>query len=157
MERELTLTAIYHPQFIDTEWQLVEHPTVDPLTKGDPTLGWEGDPRLAVYLYNPTKQFVLWRLENDEQYRPVCKLPPNASITQENINRLIRKLQMIDQRNGHNPYEAVMAAQEYEANAIENERQSRLADFADKFHFALSRAHLPGVTISRVRNILPRR
>jgi hypothetical protein len=75
-ERELTLSTVYHPEHMDGGWQRVDHPTVEPFQKGAPDLGWEGDPRLVVYLCNPTKQFVLWRLEHDDEYRRVVVRTP---------------------------------------------------------------------------------
>lgn len=151
MDRELTLSAIYHPEFMGQEWQRVDHPTIAPIQRGEGTLGWEGDERLVVYLHKPSQSFMLWRLEHDGEYRPVAKLPPNASITPASVNTLIRNLVRIDQRRGFNPLadiEADMAAQD---KAQAQRRQEWTAEFADKFRAALAWSHLPGFHHTRPR------
>ena len=157
MERELTYAAVYHPEFIGDEWQLVDHPTVRPLQNGDPTLGWEGDVRLAVYLFKPTKRFVLWRLEHDNEYRPVAQLPEDAELTFALINKLIRRLIEIDQRRGANPLDVVEGEMARRANDLARIRQDRISDFADKLHFGLAHSHLPGVDVTRPRQVSSRR
>ena len=150
--RELTLLGVYHPEFMDNEWQRVDHPTVEPLQRGNPTLGWDGDPRLVVYLHKPSQTFMLWRLENDNEYRAVAKLPPGASITPESMNACIRNLIRIDSRRGFNPLDDVEASMAAQDKAAESHRQAFIADFADKFHAALAWSHLPGVSHTRIRN-----
>ena len=149
MERELTLTAVYHPQFIDG-WQLVDHPTLLPVQNGAPDLGWEGDPRLAVYLHGETKTFVLWRLENDWIYRPVARLQPGAPITPESVNSLIRNLVRIDSRRGFDAFTEVEQSQAAHDRVVETERQEATAALAEKLQFGLARSHLPGVDVSRL-------
>lgn len=153
--RELTLATVYHPATIDGGvWTLVDHPTVRPLQDGAPQMGWDGDPRLAVYLHNESKTFVLWRLEHDGEYRPVCQLPPGQSITPGNINRLIANLLRIDSRRGFDPAEAVYDAMAEQEADREREYRAWLSDYADKFHFALSRSHMPGIHVTRIRNAI---
>lgn len=41
---------------------------------GDPTIGWEGDERLAVYLIGPGV-WEIGRWEDDFAYRPICRSP----------------------------------------------------------------------------------
>ncbi len=107
--RELTLIRVDHPLNIDgDQWLRVDHPTLDPLTQGAPTLGWEGDPRLVVYLHGASKTFVLWRLEHDGEYRAVAALP--GEITPENINRLCARLVEIDTRSGFDAGQEVLDA-----------------------------------------------
>lgn len=149
MERELTLATVTHPQFIDGGWIRVDHPTLDPLTQGEPTLGWEGDNRLVVYLHQPTQTFTLWRLEHDGEYRPVAKLPEGASITPESVNRLVSRLVEVDQRRGFDPYADVIRTQAIADRRAASDRQSWVSDFADKFHFALARTHLPGIDVAK--------
>lgn len=156
MERELTISTVYHPEHIDNDWQLVDHPTVLPLQQGAPDLGWEGDPRLAVYLCKPTQQFVLWRLEADNEYRPVAQLPAGAAITPDSINKLIGRLVEIDQRRGFDPYQDVLSAIAADEKAQEDAQRERIGEVADKLLFGLSRSHLPGLDITYKHNLLGR-
>lgn len=138
-----------HPEVIDGEWLRVDHPVLDPLRFGEPTLGWEGDPRLVVYLYGPTRQFTLWRLEDDGQYRPVGHLPAGASLTPESVNQAIRWLISIDTRRGFDPYEYAVESSEAREREVARTYRDRLAHMADRLLFALSRAHIPGVHVVR--------
>ncbi len=147
MERELTLTSVEHPLFIDGDWIRVDHPTVKPLHDGAADLGWDGDPRLVIYLHQPSQVFVLWRLEADNTYRPVARIPD--AITPESMNTLIRRLVEVDQRRGFDPYADVVTKQNRLEAVAEQRRHDRSVDFADKFHFALSRTHLPGIDVAK--------
>lgn len=51
---------------------------IDKIRNGDPTMGWDGDERLAVYSKpHPLGQrFELWRLEDDGEYRFVVSTEP---------------------------------------------------------------------------------
>lgn len=150
--RELTLIEVYHPEFIDNEWQRVDHPTVRPIQQGAPELGWEGDNRLVVYLHKPSQTFMLWRLEHDGEYRAVAKLPPGASITPQSVNTCIRNLVRIDSRRGFDALADVEQEMAVQEQRIITARQEWISDFADKFHAALAWSHLPGVTHTRVRH-----
>jgi hypothetical protein len=156
MERELTISIVHHPEHIGNDWQLVDHPTISPLQDGAPELGWEGDNRLAIYLCKPTQQFVLWRFEQDNEYRPVAQLPPDTAITPGSINKLICRLVEIDQRRGFDPYQDVIAAVEEDEKVEAKAQQERIEQVADKLLFGLSRSHLPGVDISYKHNLLGR-
>ncbi len=156
MDRELTILAVHHPEHIGNDWQLVTHPTVAPLQDGAPDLGWEGDNRLAVYLCKPTQQFVLWRLEQDNEYRPVAQLPAGASITPDSVNKLCRRLVEIDQRRGFDPYLDVIQAIEKDEKEQADVQRERIGEVADKLLFGLSRSHLPGVDITYKHNLLGR-
>lgn len=61
---------------------------------GDPTIGWEGDPRLA--LYHDRDCWVLERLEADGQMRPVCRSKPGLALDE----RLLIRLMEHDHRRG---------------------------------------------------------
>lgn len=146
--RELTLTAIVHPLNIGgDEWLRVDHPTLDPIQNGAPTLGWEGDPRLVVYLHGKSKTFVLWRLEHDDEYRAVAQIKDN--ISEENVNALCRRLVEIDTRNGFDAYQDVMDAQARADLEADKHREAWVSDFSDKLLFGLARSHLPGVDIAK--------
>lgn len=156
LPREETLISVFHPQFIDDDWVRVDHPAVAPLSDGAPALGWEGDQRLVVYLHKPTQRPVLWRLEADGEYRPVAQLPEGGTVSTQSINALIARLVERDTRRGFDAYQHVMDAQAAQDRAQESTRAAWLGDFSDKFHYALSRSHLPGVDITRVRNVTSR-
>ena len=156
MDRELTISTIHHPEFIGNDWQLVDHPTVRPIADGAGDLGWEGDARLAVYLCKPTQQFVLWRLEADNEYRPVAQLPSGQAITPDSVNRLIRRLVEIDQRRGFDPYQDVIKAIQRDEKDEADAQRERISEVADKLLFGLSRSHLPGIDISYKHNLLGR-
>lgn len=149
MQREVTFLRVVHPEWIDNDWLRVDHPTLDPLVGGEPTLGWEGDTRLAVYLHQPSTTFVLWRLETDGEYRPLARLPEGASITPESVNQLITNLIRVDQRRGFNPYDDVIDVENERSRHQATDRQAQVNDFADKFHFALTRTHLPGIDVTK--------
>lgn len=155
--REETLLTVDHPEFIDGQWQRVDHPTCAPLQDGLPTVGWEGDPRLVVYLCLPTKQFVLWRLEATNEYLPVCALPSGGEITVQNIARLCARLVEIDTRRGHDAHQSVMDAIDTYERHQETDRQAWLGDVADRLLFGLANSHLPGISITRPRQLLSRR
>jgi hypothetical protein len=48
------------------------------LHHGDPTIGWEGDERLAVYFDDNTKCWEVQRLEHDNVYRLVARSAPGV-------------------------------------------------------------------------------
>jgi hypothetical protein len=154
--RELTYASVVHPEYLDGQ-MLVTHPTLDPLTQGAPDLGWEGDARLAVYLNTETQRFTLYRLEVDSEYRGVAVLPPGGEITPANVNRLCTRLVETDQRRGFDAVADIADAQATYRRDAEREQRASIESFGDKFHYALSRAHLPGVDIQRVRNVTSRR
>lgn len=149
--RELTLSHVIHPEFIDNEWIRVDHPILNPIQDGAAELGWEGDIRLVVYLHKPTQTFVLWRLETDGEYRPTAQLPPGASISPESVNKLIRNLVRTDRQRGFNPGLDVIKRENAQIVAQHKVFQDASAEFADKFHAAMAWSHLPGVSHTRPR------
>lgn len=157
LPREQTLRTVFHPQFIENDWVRVDHPACAPLTDGAPALGWEGDERLVIYLHKPTQRPVLWRLEANGEYMPTAMLPEGARISEQGINALIARLVEIDTRRGADAYQTVMDAQAVQDKHQLDERRAWVSDFADKLHYGLSRSHLPGVNITRVRNVTSRR
>lgn len=77
------------------------------LENGHPTLGWEGDPQLALFRIEGNR-WEIARLENG-RYNTVCRSKPNAKLDLGVIIRLIeadshRKthLQMLEEINKHN-------------------------------------------------------
>lgn len=83
---------------------------VDRLRSGDPALGWEGDPRLVLYIEgveDGEKRWVLYRLEHDGSLRGVLRSRPGLPLDQ----RLIIKLMENDTRRGFDPVAYVDANQ----------------------------------------------
>lgn len=66
---------------------------VDKLHNGDPTLGWAGDERLALYV-TEDKRWELWRLGEDNHMYRVCRSRPGLALD----NRLIMHLVAHDSR-----------------------------------------------------------
>lgn len=77
--------------------RITEAEIVDKLNHGDPALGWEGDPRLA--LYQEGDVWVLYRLEADGELRPVMRSKPGLPLDERIIIRLVEQ----DQRRGFDP------------------------------------------------------
>lgn len=156
--RETTLIGLQHPEYIDDgAWLRVDHPTVQPLADGHPVLGWEGDPRLCVYLHLESQTFVLWRLEANQEYMPVASFGLGKEITPQSVNLTIQRLIEVDSRRGFDPGLDVLAAQEAVARDAHNTRMDALGEFADKLQYGLSRSHLPGVDVTRIRQLPSRR
>lgn len=150
------IVAVDHPEHLYGMLR-VDHPTLDPLTQGAADLGWEGDPRLVVYLNQLTDRFFLYRLEDDNQYRGVAQLPAGGEITPANVNQLCRMLVRTDQRRGFDPVADIVAAQDAYQRKAAADRQAFIEGWADKFHYTLARSHLPGIDISRPRLTTSRR
>lgn len=107
--REITYNPgeLVHPQVVDGKvlWTSPEvQEMVRKLHYGAPELGWEGDPRLA--LYHEQGGWVLERLEADGQYRTVCRSKPGAPLD----DRLIVGLIAHDHRRGFDPAAALEGA-----------------------------------------------
>jgi len=92
-ERELTYapSQVMHPQYqkgrrLWTDPEVAD--IVHRLHYGDPTLGWEGDPRLALY-YREDGRWELQRLEADGEYRVVCRSRPGLALDLGLIRHLV--------------------------------------------------------------------
>lgn len=67
------------------------------LHNGDPTLGWEGDPRLCIAFNRQTDRWEMWRLEHDSQYQLVGVSKPGCAFPPDTIKHLVS----IDGRRGY--------------------------------------------------------
>jgi hypothetical protein len=97
--REETPKSLLHPEWIGGRrlWMESAMSTlVDKLHFGDPVRGWEGDPRLAVYWAPPCWEIM--RLENDGEYRMVCKSKAGVPFDERLIDALVAH-----DRNRHGP------------------------------------------------------
>jgi hypothetical protein len=62
---------------------------IDKLHHGDPVRGWEGDPNLAVYWDGASERWEVQRLEDDGEYRMVCRSMPGIPFDERLIDALI--------------------------------------------------------------------
>lgn len=80
----------------------------DRLRAGDPSKGWEGDPRLTLaHFRHPISgdtYWELWRLEHDNAHRMVCRSRANMPFPHGLIERLVEH----DRNRGFNLHETVM-------------------------------------------------
>jgi len=71
--REHDLGRVRHPDHLVVAGRnltLVDDPLVAPLAAGYPPLGWEGDPRLALYIDRLRGEWVLVRFEAEASSSP---------------------------------------------------------------------------------------
>lgn len=112
--------GLVHPTTVDGNslWMAPEvEDIVHALHYGDATLGWEGDPRLALYRTSDNR-WELWRLEEDGEYRRFMRSKPNARLD----NRLIMELVAHDTRRGFDAHTSISGH-----NArLEKERDEKL-------------------------------
>ena len=97
---------------------------VDKLQNGDPTLGWEGDPRLALY-FREDGRWEVSRYENGD-YTTVCVSRPGVTLDERLIMRLIEH----DHRRGFDPEEVVREFQPTKDDA----RSDRLRETLEKVY-----------------------
>lgn len=134
--RELTLADVHHPDVIHGR-SVVRlgtnlHELADRLKNGDPTVGWEGDPRLT--LAKSETHYELWRLEADGQYRMVCRL--NDTLDPSNICRLLVER---DARRGFDLKEHVDRHNAQVQAARQAPARERMSGAADKLAWALKK------------------
>ena len=85
----MTLT---HPEWVAGRRLWLEgavRDLIDRIRHGDPTKGWEGDEGLELYWDGADERFELWRLEDDGQYRRVCRSGPGVGFDERVIDALI--------------------------------------------------------------------
>lgn len=98
--------AITHPEWVNGRRLWMDTPMRDLIHRvrfGDPVKGWEGDARLDLYWDGLNHRFELWRLEDDEEYRFVCRSGEGVSFDDRIIDALIawdgrRRLTPIEQQ-----------------------------------------------------------
>lgn len=123
MTRALTTSGLFHPEWVagrrlwmDTLMRVL----IDKIQNGDPVKGWEGDENLAVYYNEPERRWELWRLEDDGEYRFVCRSDPDAIFDDRVIDALLawdrrrRTVPLHDEIVAHN--EKVEAADDAAVN-----------------------------------------
>lgn len=84
--------ALLHPEWVDGRRLWMDTPMRDLIHRvrfGDPVKGWEGDERLGVYWNGEQECFELWRLEDDNHYRFICRSGPGVPFDERIIDALI--------------------------------------------------------------------
>jgi hypothetical protein len=103
--------SLDHPEWINGRYLWMEGAVRDLIAKirfGDPLLGWEGDDRIELYYDGDVGRFELWRLEDDGEYRRVCRSQPYMQFDDRVIHALIewdgrrRHKALVDEINDHN-------------------------------------------------------
>lgn len=101
---------------------------VDRLHNGDPSIGWEGDERLALYMEflpgHEQPSWVLERLEDDGVYRIVCRSKPGVDLRD-----LPRRLVEHDTRRGTN---AILDALAHNAKLAKAQEDAAVDATAEK-------------------------
>lgn len=59
------------------------------LHHGDGVKGWEGDPRLEIYWDAERERWEVWRLEDDNVPRFVCRSQPGVPLDDRLIDNLL--------------------------------------------------------------------
>ena len=122
------MSSLVHPEFLDGRrvWlDPVMEDIIGKLHNGDPTKGWEGDPRLEVY-FEPTQgRWELWRLEDDNEYRMTCRSQPGVPFD----DRLIEHLVAHDRRRFKTSLHDQIAAQN---EAIDREVRRKNDDYINE-------------------------
>lgn len=107
-----------HAEIVGNAAVLTDRTAMDDLVRrlqdGDPTVGWEGDPRLCIAFNKNTQQWELWRFEHDSQYRRVLRSKPGMAFPRNLIEQLVQ----MDAQRGHDvAVEVAVAREKAEAEA----------------------------------------
>jgi len=84
--------GLTHPEWVNGRRLWMDTPMRDLIHRvrfGDPVKGWEGDDRLGLYWDGQDERFELWRLEDDETYRLVCRSGAGVPFDERVIDALI--------------------------------------------------------------------
>jgi hypothetical protein len=89
---EPSTVGLSHPEWVNGRRLWMDTPMHDLINRirfGDPVKGWEGDERLNVFWDGDDERFELWRLEDDGQYRLVCRSGPGIPFDDRVIDALL--------------------------------------------------------------------
>ena len=144
---ENTLSGlVFHPETLRLDspvgvdhLQRVDHPCTARLEDGDPTLGWEGDARLCLYLNYADRRWVLIRLENDGEYRVVTVSPPDQVLNEAEIAKLIMRLVAHDSRRGVDVKAMSDAHNAQVKAAVEAEESEKREKLAEKLAWGIQK------------------
>ena len=85
------MSNLLHPTVVDGRslWiDPVMAGLVDKLHHGDTIRGWEGDDRLALYRNELENRWEIWRYEDDNEYRMVCRSQSGVPFDERVIDQL---------------------------------------------------------------------
>lgn len=127
-----------HPDPLRTEYgtelELIRDPACLPLWAGDGLLGWQGDPRLAIYFNRTYLRWELWRLEHDNVYRIQTSWPLAEVRGGEIVGKCILYCLECDRQRGYDLLKAMAAIdargeqnRAYEHAQAVGEAQDRIA------------------------------
>lgn len=137
--REATLGRVSFPDPLVRDGVgrvLIVDPVADKLAKGDPTMGWEGDERLALYINPLWALWEIWRLEHDNVMRLVMRLDASRRGP-EVVALAIAKLVQTDTRRGFDVTEAIDKANRDHEAAKDKKAAEVNEEFADRLGHAL--------------------
>lgn len=137
--------SVLHPEFRRDAYgrgrSLMIDPSVadvvDRLHNGDPTWGWEGDERLALFLEEGPEGKPVWvleRLEDDGVYRVVTRSKPGVDL-----RGLIPMLVKHDTRRGHNAALDILASNAKAAKARDDAAADATAEKLEKVYWGAKR------------------
>lgn len=125
---EPSVAGLSHPEWVEGRRLWMDSAMRDLIQRvrfGDPVKGWEGDERLAVYFNEPARCFELWRLEDDNEYRFVCRSGPGVVFDERVIDALLK---WDRQRRKVGLHEEIAAQHERVDAARENELNEWVAE-----------------------------
>lgn len=108
---EPSVAGLTHPEWVNGRRLWMDTPMRDLIGRirfGDPVKGWEGDERLSLYWDGDGERFELWRLEDDGEYRFVCRSGPGVAFDERVIDALVswdgrrRRRRLDEEINDHN-------------------------------------------------------
>ena len=140
---ENTYATVDHPEHLRLDGRTltrIDDPVVAKITEGDPTMGWEGDPRFG--LYAGPGQWVLVRLEHDGVYRRTATTTLGAGCygALDIVGQLVAFLVAHDTRRGFDPAAHVQDHNDRRDARIDAEHDDFVAgELAPKLHWAVKR------------------
>jgi hypothetical protein len=134
VQREISYNPqeLVHPEILNGKQRWISNEVKEiahKLQYGDPVLGWEGDPRLALYLED-RGSWVVERLENDGQYRTVCRSRQGLPLD----DRLILRLMEHDHRRGFDP-----VAFNTDDNSVDTAAEDRMREMHERVYHAAAK------------------
>lgn len=113
------------------------------LQHGDPTRGWEGDPRLSLAYNRPEDRWELWRWEWDGEYRLVMRSKPGHPIPLDVIDQLV----LMDRNRGFDVSQYVRDHNERVDREQEYQFSERMGPKYEKLQWALRKDDRTGAGV----------
>lgn len=135
-----------HPDFIEGAAVLVDQTAMDDLLRrlqhGDPTRGWEGDPRLVLAYHKPSQTWELHRAEGGG-YSLVARSKPGMPFPGNIIDALV-------ERDGRRGFDAKKYVDDHNAAQRKAEEAAQTAyntQFAERLAWAVKKDSSTGAGI----------